>query len=145
MMRVLQLDYDITTSTFKYVESLWFRYDEMISKMRDIELDSSIQEDANKDIKAKGLTSDPTASQVFRLDYARQDKQYKTLESNVKAIEQVLDSLPDEYKQVARSRYFTRHSKKWQKIADETGYSVRQAIRIRDMIVVATAERLGLW
>ncbi len=141
----LKLDYDITASTFKYVESLWFRYYEMQSKMKDIEQDVDIEEDANKDIKAKGLTSDPTASQVFRLDYARQDKQYQTLEININAIECVFNSLPDDYKQVARSRYFTKHSKRWERIAKETGFSERHARRIRNMIVVATAEKLGLW
>lgn len=142
---MLQLEYDITASTFKYVESLWFRYNDMISKMRDIEMDSNVKEDVNKDIKAKGLTSDPTAAQVFKLEYARQNHQYRTLETNIKVIEEIMEHLPDDYKKVARARYFTKHSKKWQKIADETGYSVRQAIRIRNMIVVATAEKLGLW
>lgn len=141
----LKLDYDITTSTFKYVESLWFRYYDMQSKMKDIEMDVEIQEDVNKDIKAKGLTNDPTAKEVFRIDYARRNKQYQTLEKNVQAIEHVFNSLPDEYKTVARARYFTKHSKQWRDIAHDTGYSVRHAIRIRDMIVTATAEKLGLW
>src|SRR5690606_38221246 len=110
-----------------------------------IEMDTTNQEDVNKDIKAKGLTSDPTAAQVFKLEYARQNHQYRTLENNIKVIEEIMEHLPDDYKKVARARYFTKHSKKWQKIADETGYSVRQAIRIRNMIVVATAEKLGLW
>lgn len=57
----------------------------------------------------------------------------------------MLNNLPDDYKKVARSRYFTKHSKKWDKIAIETGYSERHARRIRDMVVVAKAEKLGLW
>lgn len=142
---MLKLDYDVTTATFKYVESLWFRYNEMISKMRDIELDSNLQEDVNSDIKAKGLTSDPTASQVFNKEYARQNKQYQTLEKNVQAIEDVLNGLPEDYRRVASSRYFSRRSKLWQEIARETGYTERHARRIRNMIVIATAERLHLW
>lgn len=31
------LDYDLTRSTFRYVESLWFRYNDMIDRLRDIE------------------------------------------------------------------------------------------------------------
>ncbi|MHA6258341.1 hypothetical protein ACXYMX_00380 [Sporosarcina sp. CAU 1771] len=145
MIAILKLEYDITPSTFRYVESLWFNYTAMISKMRDIELDSSIQADVNSDIKAKGLTSDPTAAQVFKLDYARQNKQYEMLEKNVKIIEGVFNDLKDDYKRVAQARYFTKHSKLWDKIAMETGYSKRQAIRIRDMIVLTTAERMSLW
>lgn len=142
---MLKLDYDITKSTFKYVESLWFNYKDMIKKMRDIEIDVTNDTDLNEDIRAKGLTSDPTSSQVFKLDYARQNKQYRTLEDNVKAIEDVLNSLPNEYVRVARARYMSRPSKSWYAISDETGYSERHARRIRDMIVTATAERLGLW
>lgn len=142
---MLKLDYDITSSTFKYVESLWFNYYDSISKMRDIEMDVVNTEDVNKDIRAKGLTSDPTASAVFRREYARRNGQYKTIEKNVRVIEEVFNSLPDDYKKVAQSRYFTKRSKKWDEIAKETKWSERHARRIRDMIVVATAEKLGLW
>lgn len=142
---ILKLDYDITSSTFKYVESLWFKYNDMIRKMRDIEMDCVHEDDDNKDIKAQGLTSDPTSAQYFKLQHARENGQYQTLEGNVQAVEQVFNALPDDYKAVARSRYFTKQSKPWDIIADETGYSVRHAIRVRNMIVVATAEKLKLW
>lgn len=142
---MLKLDYDITKSTFKYVESLWFNYRDMIKKMNDIEKDVINEQDENKDIKGQGKTSDPTAQEVFRKENLKRNKQYATLQANVQAIEHVLNSLPNEYARVAKSRYVSRPSKSWKKISDETGYSVRQAIRIRDMIVTATAERLGLW
>lgn len=144
---MMKLDYDLTKSTFKYVESLWFNYKDMLKKMNDIENDVVNQNDVNADIKAKGLTSDPTASMVFKKDYARKNKQYKTLEINVNAIDDVYNNLPDCYKEVARARYFTNskiaHS--WEEIAIKINYSERHARRIRDMIVVATAEKLGLW
>ena len=142
---VLELEYEVTGPTFKYIESLWFRYPDMISKMRDIEMDVVNYADDNADIKGKGATSNPTESVYFNRERRREGKQYKTLENNVKVIEDVLNSLPDDYKKVARSRYFTKYSKKWDEIAMETGYSERHARRIRDMIVVATAEKLGLW
>lgn len=141
----MKLDYDVTSPTFKYVESLWFKYNDMIRKMRDIEMDCVQEDDDNRDIKAQGLTSDPTSAQYFKLQHARDNKQYQTLEVHVQVIEDVFNALPDDYRAVARSRYFTRHAKRWCKIAQETGYSERHARRIRDMIVVATAEKLGLW
>ncbi len=142
---VLKLDYEVTGPTFKYIESLWFRYNDMITKMRDIEMDVINYVDDNADIKGKGATSNPTEAQALKKERLRKGGQYRTLETNVKVIEDVFNSLPDDYKKVARSRYFTKHSKKWDKIAMETNFSERHARRIRDMIVVATAEKLGLW
>ena len=142
---MLKLDYDITKSTFKYVESLWFNYNDMIKKMNDIEKDVNNDEDVNADIKGQGKTSDPTAQEFLRQERIKENKQYQVLESNVQAIEYVMNSLPTEYKRVAHSRYMSRPSKEWEKIAQETGYSERHARRVRDMIVTATAERLGLW
>lgn len=141
---MLKLDYELNKPTFKYVESLWFDYHDMIIKMRDIELDTHIEEDVNADIKAKGLTSDPTARQAFRKDYARQNGKYRTLERYVKTIEQVYNDLTDEHKAIARSRYFTKQSKSWEKIAQETRYSRVHAIRIRNAIIKETAKRLEL-
>lgn len=142
---MLKLDYEVTEPTFKYIESLWFRYLDMVDKMKAIEIDVIHDTDDNAGIKSKGTTSNPTEARVLRKERLRDGKQYKTLENNVKVIESVLNSLPDEYKKVVRSRYFTKYSKKWDKIAAETGYSERHARRIRDMVIVATAEKLGLW
>ena len=142
---MLKLDYDITKSTFKYVESLWFNYRDMIKKMNDIEKDVINEQDENKDIKGQGKTSDPTAQEVLKKERLKENKQYVTLESNVQAIEYVLNSLPDNYKKVAHSRYMSTPSKSWVKIALETEFSERHARRVRDAIVIATAEKLGLW
>lgn len=108
---MLKLDYELTGPTFKYVESLWFRYSDMVTKMNDIEKDVINHPDENEDIKGKGTTSNPTESMYFNMEKRREGRQYKTLEKNVKIIEEVFNSLSDDYKNVARSRYFTRHSK----------------------------------
>ncbi len=141
---MLKLDYEVNKPTFKYVESLWFDYHDMIIKMRDIELDTHIEEDVNADIKAKGLTSDPTARQAFRKDYARQNGKYRTLEKYVTVIEEIYNGLNDDYKKVARARYFTKHSESWEKISQETDYSRVHAIRIRNAIIKETAKKLEL-
>ena len=141
----MKLEYDITSSTFKYVESLWFNYHNMINKMHDIERDVINEPDINSDIKAKGITSDPTAQAIFRRDYARRNGQYRTLERQVQAIADVYNELPDDYKKVANERYFCDKKRNWNEIAKKIRYSERHARRIRDMIVVATAEKLHLW
>lgn len=142
---MLKLPYDITNSTFKYVESLWLNYREMIKKMNDIEKDVINIQDENQDIKGQGKTSDPTAQEVLRKEKLKRNKQYATLQANVQAIEYVLNILPNDYARVAKLAYMTKPRKNWNQIADAVGYSNRHTGRIRRTIVTATAEKLGLW
>lgn len=146
---MMAVAYDVTKPTFRWVESLWFRYTDLITKMRDIESEYQYRSniDENGDIKAKGTTGDPTASAaISNFEIIQENQLYKNLNEQVKAIEYVYNSLPAEYKRLVHIRYWgSKTAPTWEYIAQQIGYSERHARRIRDMIVVATAEMLKVW
>lgn len=127
---MIKLEYDVTTPTFKYVESLWFRYRQMMQQIENMEMEAE--------------RNNPEAAAIAS-ERLRANKQYQTIKSNIKAIEDVYDTLPDTYKVVADNRYFTNKDYPWDIIAERSGYSRRHAMRIRDKMIRETAERLGLW
>lgn len=143
----LKLDYDIAKPTFRYVESLWFRRMELIERLREIEMDSNIHEkDENAGIKGQGKTSDPVADTVIQYEFTRQSLQYKSISDQLQAMDNVYNKLPDEYTKIVHLRYWSgKSAPTWEYVSQQTGYSVRQCLRIRDMVIVATAEELNLW
>lgn len=143
----LKLDYDVTKPTFRYVESLWFRRMELIERLREIEMESKMYEpDENAGIKGQGKTSDPVADTVIQYEFTRQSLQYKSISEQLQAMDNVYNKLPDEYKKIVHLRYWSgKSAPMWEYVSKKTGYSERHARRIRDMIVVATAEELNLW
>lgn len=143
----LKLDYDITKPTFRYVESLWFRRLELSKRLREIEMESKMYEsDENADIKGQGKTSDPVADIVIQYEFTTQSLQYKSICEQLMAIDNVYNKLPEGYKKIIHLRYWSgRTAPTWEYVSQQTGYSVRQCLRVRDMIVVTTARELNMW
>ena len=85
--------------------------------------------------------SDTTASTALQLATHRQ---LSNIRETASAIETVYNELPQDYKKLVHLRYWSKRNLKWDLIANECHVSVRQALRWRDSIVLATSELLGL-
>jgi RinA family phage transcriptional activator len=141
-----------TKLAFKKAEAEWYNYYNTlkeIAKLRE-EIVNPFQEfkDENTGGGKSNIPGRPTESIATRLTT---HKQLNYLVEVVDAIEQVYNSVPDNYKKLIRLRYWNRNSKlTWDGIAmqfekpnsDET-MSVKQVQRWRDEIIQATIELLG--
>lgn len=145
-----------TKITFKKTESEWYNYHNTlkeIARLRE-EIMNPFDEEVNDPTIVKGAASvrdvgDPTERMATRLVTS---KQLSYLNEIVEAIEKVYNSLPDNYKQLVRLRYWNKNNPlSWDGVAmrlksqrnNEEGISVKQAQRWRDEIIQATIELLG--
>lgn len=137
---------ELRKPTIDYVESLWFDHHDMVKKLKELELTvSSVSNtvDENAGIRATGRISKPVEQAVIR--EMTDTKKRERLEEQIHVIETVYNMLPSDYKKVVHARYYSRERRTWAQIAKRSGYSVKQAQRVRDVVIVATAEMLGLW
>lgn len=129
--------------TFKKVESEWYGYHETlkeIAKLRQ-EIMNPVQEvDENIGGGQSNIPGAPTERIATRLVTS---KQLTYLTEIASAIERVYNALPDNYKELARLRYWSNKDKTWDGVAMDLNVSRRQAIRWRDEIIQATVEVLG--
>ncbi|WP_082684272.1 transcriptional regulator [Lentibacillus amyloliquefaciens] len=134
----------MTKTTFKKLESEWYNYHHTlkeISKLREEIMNPYQEEEMNHEGGQSNLPGQPTERIATRLTTS---KQLNYLNEIVDAVERVYNALPDNYKKVARLRYWNKNGKlKWEGIALETGMSERQARRWRNEIIQATGEVLG--
>lgn len=133
-----------TKLTFKKVEAEWYDYHDTlqeIAKLREEIMNPFMEEEMNVEGGKSNLPGDPTGKMATRLTT---HKQLKYLEEVVSAIEKVYNVLPDNYKELARLRYWNKNNPlNWDGVALKCHVSKRQAMRWRDEIIYATVEVLG--
>lgn len=134
----------MTKTTFKKLEFEWYNYHHTlkeIAKLREEIINPYQPEEMNREGGQSNLPGQPTERIATRLTTS---KQLNYLTEIVDAIERVYDALPDNYKKMARLRYWNKNGKlKWEGIALEINISERQARRWRNEIIQATGEVLG--
>ena len=136
-----------TKITFKKTESEWYNYHHTlkeIARLRE-EIMNPFEEEPEEVNIVKGASSirapgDPTARLATRL---MTSKQLSYLSDVVDAIEQVYNALPDNYKELARLKYWNKNKVTWDGIAMKLNVSKRQAMRWRDEVIQATIDLLG--
>ncbi|SDM15079.1 transcriptional regulator [Sediminibacillus halophilus] len=134
--------------TFKHAESEWYNYHQTLREIASLreEIMYPFDEDPKDKTIVKGANSvrhpgNPTERLATRLTTSRQ---LKYLEQVIRAIEEVYNALPSDYKELVKLRYWRKsHKLTWDGIAQELNVSRRQAIYWRDEIVQATVEVLG--
>lgn len=136
-----------TKITFKKTEAEWYNYHNTlkeIARLRE-EIMNPFDEDPDTNIgggsNSVRIPGAPTERMATRLTT---NKQLKYLTEVVEAIEQVYNALPDNYKELARVKYWSKNNKlTWDGVALKIGVSRATAIRRRDDIILATVEVLG--
>jgi RinA family phage transcriptional activator len=133
-----------TRLTIKKIEAEWFNYHNTlkeIARLRESIMHPFQDEDENIGGGQSNIPGSPTESIATRLTT---QKQLIFLSEIVDAIERVYNAIPDNYKKLARLRYWNKNNElNWDGIALELHVSKRQAIRWRDEIMQATLEILG--
>lgn len=134
---------------FNRVEAILYCYPQMkkeIQMIRESIMFDKEEIDENVGGGRPSLPGKPTERIATRL---AMDRDLEQLERIVQAVEEVYNSLPNEYKRLVELRYWTSRKYKWEqkmtweRIAKEIHVSERQALRWRDEIVYAIAEKLG--
>ncbi|WP_077317588.1 transcriptional regulator [Virgibacillus proomii] len=135
-------------TTFKHAEAEWFNYHntlQEIARLRE-SIMNPFDDDPEDPTIVKGANSvrmvgDPTQRMATRL---ATHKRLEHLSEVTKAIEQVYNALPDNYKELARLRYWNKNNKlTWEGIAMRLSISERHARRQRNEIIQATLDVLG--
>lgn len=133
-----------TTLTIRKIEAEWFNYHNTlkeIARLRESIMHPFQEEDENVGGGQSNIPGAPTERIATRLTT---QKQLNYLTEIIEAVEQVYNALPDNYKELARLRYWNKNNElNWDGIALELNVSKRQAIRWRDEIMQATLELLG--
>lgn len=136
-----------TKITFKKIEAEWYNYHQTLKEIASLraEIMNPFDEEVNDPTVVAGINSvrtvgKPTERMAIRLTTS---KQLSFLTEIVEAIEHVYNSLPDNYKQLVRLRYWSNKRLTWDEIARKLYISERQARRWRTDIIQATIELLG--
>ncbi|MGM0940344.1 MAG: transcriptional regulator [Bacillota bacterium] len=134
--------------TFKHAESEWYNYHHTLKEIARLRenIMNPFDDDPEDPTIVKGANSarnpgNPTERIATRLTT---HKQLSHLTEIADAIDQVYNALPDNYKELARLRYWSKNKKMtWEGIARKLNVSERQARRWRNEIIQATLEVLG--
>ena len=133
-----------TRLTIKKVEAEWFNYHKTLQEialLREEIMNPFQESDENVEGGQSNIPGAPTENIATRLTAS---KQLNYLLDIVNAVERVYESLPDNYKRLAKLRYWNKNNEmKWDGIALELKVSTRQAQRWRDEIMRATLSILG--
>jgi RinA family phage transcriptional activator len=133
---------------FKRVEAILYSYPQMKKEIRMIRESIMFDKeeiDENVGGGRPSLPGKPTERTATKLVT---NEQLERLERMVKVIEDVYQSLTDEYKRLIKLRYWTSRKYRWEqkmtweRIAKEIHVSERHARRMREEIVQAIAEKL---
>ncbi|WP_309520783.1 transcriptional regulator [Brevibacillus agri] len=134
----------IRKGTFQHVESELYAYHETRKEIIRLEneiLHGSKGDDENVGGGRGNLPGDPTATRGMLLATYRMLDRMREV---VNAIDDVYGRLPADRKKLIELKYWRKpQTLTWDGIALEIGVSRRHAMRWRDGIVLAIAERLG--
>jgi RinA family phage transcriptional activator len=133
---------------FNRVEAILYCYPQMkkeIQMIRESIMFDKEEIDENVGGGRPSLPGKPTERIATRL---AMDKDLEQLERIVQAVEEVYNSLPDEYRRLIQLRYWTSRQYRWEqkmtweKIANELHVGRTTAFRMREEIIEAIAKRL---
>lgn len=130
--------------TFKHVESELYEYADTkkeIELLRNEILYGGKYTDDDVGGGSGNLSGDPAARPAVLLTG---HKRLEHLESLIQAIDSVVDRLTPERQQLIQLKYWTRsQALTWDGIAQRLNVSTRTALRWRDEIIYAIADKLG--
>ena len=133
----------LKTGTFKHIEAELYTYHEAKRELARLKADI-LHASRPPDLAGGGRSNwpgDPTGETATLLATHRRIEQ---LERIVEAIEAVYEALPREKQELVRLKYWTKpQTLTWEGIALRLHVSRATALRWRDEIVYAVAERLG--
>jgi RinA family phage transcriptional activator len=133
---------------FKRVEAILYSYPQMkkeIQMIRESIMFDKEEIDENVGGGRPSLPGKPTERIATRL---AMDRDLEQLERTVQAIEEVYNSLPNEYKRLIQLRYWTSRKYKWEqkltweRIANELHVSRATVFLMRKEIIEAIAKQL---
>jgi RinA family phage transcriptional activator len=134
----------VKRTTFKKMESEWYCYHETvreIANLREEIMNPQQEVDENTGGGRSGFISAPTERIATGLVA---NKKLRYLTEIVTAIEEVYNALPDDYKRLVRTRYWSKGNElNWDGVSMRCNISRRQAIVWRNQIIQATIELLG--
>jgi RinA family phage transcriptional activator len=134
---------------FKQVEAILYSYPQMkkeIKTIREHIMFDKEEIDENVGGGRPSLPGKPTERTATKLVT---NERLERLERMVKAIDDVYQSLPSEYKRLIQLRYWTSRKYRWERkltwerIADELHVGRRTVFRMREEIIETIAKRLG--
>lgn len=133
-----------TRITFKKMEAEWYNYHNTLKeivRLREEIMNPFKEDDQNIGGGHSSEIDKPTERIATRL---ATHKQLQYLVQVADAIQQVYDSLPENYRKLVRLRYWSKGQQlTWAGIAMELNVSEKQAQRWRDKIIYSTIEVLG--
>ena len=134
---------------FKRVEVILYSYPQIkkeIQAIREHIMFDKEEIDENVGGGRPSLPGKPTERTATKLVT---NERLEKLERMVKAIDDVYQSLPSEYKRLIQLRYWTSRQYRWEqkmtweRIADELHVSRRKVFLMREEIIEAISEKLG--
>lgn len=129
-------------ATFKHIEAELYCYYDTLQGIEQIRKDIMYNKEVDENIGGgrSNIPSKPTERIATAIIMNRMLQQ---LEAITEAIRSVYEQLTDEKKQLVQLKYWTKQQYSWEEIAEQLHVSKRQAIRWRNEIVYAIAEKLG--
>ena len=129
-------------ATFKHIEAELYCYYDTLRGIEQIRKDIMYNKEIDENIGGgrSNIPSKPTERIATAIIM---NKMLQQLEAITEAIRSVYERLPDEKKQLVQLKYWTKQQYSWEEIAEQLHVSKRQAIRWRNEIVYAIAEKLG--
>ena len=127
----------------KMIEEYWIHIDDYRKKLefRYWELTEKKSDDGNIGGGKSSGISDTTARKAMLL---AEDEQYQHYKKIVEAITSMYTELDDDLKTIVDMRYWDRDGVyEWEDIADKLYISRNKVLRLRNLLVDKTAERLG--
>lgn len=127
------------------LEEYWTNHESNKKKLRyrEWELMNPVSElDENFSGSSSSFISKPTERNAIRL---AEDRLYQNLKANVKAVDDIYNSLDEESKRIVHMRYWEEdgHCYEWDEIAKELNMSRSTVLRKRNIIVDEMAKRIG--
>lgn len=129
-------------ATFKHIEAELYCYYDTLRGIEQIRKDIMYNKEIDENIGG-GRSNIPTKPTERIATAIIMNKMLQQLEAITEAIRSVYERLPDEKKKLVQLKYWTKQQYSWEEIAEQLHVSKRQAIRWRNEIVYAIAEKLG--
>ena len=129
-------------ATFKHIEAELYCYYDTLRGIEQIRKDIMYNKEIDENIGG-GRSNIPSKLTERIATAIIMNKMLQQLEAITEAIRSVYERLPDEKKQLVQLKYWTKQQYSWEEIAEQLHVSKRQAIRWRNEIVYAIAEKLG--